>query len=228
MNIADNIKSVRNNIPESVKLVCVSKFHPNEAIMEAYNIGERCFGENRPQEMMQKAASLPSDIEWHFIGNLQTNKVKYVVPIATMIHSVSNARLFDEIEKCSAKLGITKDILIELHVASEASKQGFSPEEALDLITPQFIESHKHIKICGVMGMASLTDNEEQIRKEFRLIAETFKTMKEKLFKDAAYFKEISMGMSSDFKIAIEEGATIVRIGSTIFGARDYSKQQSI
>lgn len=226
MSIAENIKEIRNHIPEGVQLVCVSKFHPCEAIMEAYAAGERRFGENRPQEMQQKAPQLPQDIEWHFIGNLQTNKVKTVVPIATLIHSVSNERLFAEIERCAAKAGKVQDVLVELHVASEETKQGFSPDEAIALITPGFISAHPHTRICGVMGMASNTDDKERIRADFRAIAQTFRRMKETAFSDAPHFRHLSMGMSSDYGIAIEEGATIVRVGSSIFGARDYGNRQ--
>ena len=172
--------------------------------------------------MMAKAAQLPADIQWHFIGNLQTNKVKYVVPIATLIHSVSNTRLIQEINKVAAKNSIISKILLEIHVANEETKQGFTPEELTDLITPQFIESYPNIQFCGVMGMASYTENQEQIRKEFTTIAQTFNTLKQNTFKDKPYFKEISMGMSGDYTIAIQQGATMVRIGSTIFGQRDY------
>ena len=204
-------------------MICVSKFHPKEAILEAYQVGERCFGENRPQEMASKTSELPQDIEWHFIGNLQTNKVKQVVPIASLIHSVSNIRLIEEINKTAEKLNITVNVLLELFVAQEESKHGFETQELIELLTPDFIKHYPNIRICGVMGMATFTDNKELIRKEFKTIAYTFKQLKEGIFKDNEYFKEISMGMSDDYKIAIEEGATMVRIGSTIFGHRNYN-----
>jgi len=221
--IKDNIKNIRANIPANVKLVCVSKFKPNEDILEAYNAGERLFGENRPQEMEEKAKTLPNDIDWHFIGNLQTNKVKIVVPHARIIHSMSNTRLVDEIEKCAAKIGKIQDVLIELHVAGEETKQGFTPEEALSVFNRDYIDAHPHIHICGVMGMATNTEDMNVVRNDFRKIRETFETMQKGVFSGDRDFCEISMGMSGDYKIAIEEGATIVRVGSSIFGARDYS-----
>lgn len=222
MSIADNLTAIRKDIPEGVKLVCVSKFHPAEAIQGAYMAGERCFGESRPQEFVPKAEELPQDIEWHFIGNLQTNKVKMVVPHAKLIHSVANERLIAEIERVAAREGKVQDVLIELHVACEESKQGFTPDEALGLLTPEFIEGHQHLRVCGVMGMASLVDDKEQICREFRIIRSTFERLKQTTFAQHAYFKEVSMGMSHDYRLAIAEGSTIVRIGTAIFGERVY------
>ena len=221
--ISENIKSIRANIPDGVTLVCVSKFKPNEDIMEAYVAGERRFGENRPQEMEGKARTLPADIQWHFIGNLQTNKVKIVMPYARIIHSMSNTRLVDEIEKCAAKMGKIQDVLIELHVAGEETKQGFSPEEALAVFDRAYIDAHPHIHVCGVMGMATNTDDMNVVRNDFRKIRKTFECLRNGVFMGDGSFCEISMGMSGDYKVAIEEGATIVRVGSSIFGARDYS-----
>jgi len=221
--IKENISDIRANIPDGVKLVCVSKFKPNEDIMEAYEAGERLFGENRPQEMEAKAKSLPQDINWHFIGNLQTNKVKIVVPYARIIHSMSNTRLVDEIEKCAAKINKVQDVLIELHVAGEETKQGFSPEEALQVFTREYLSAHPHIHVCGVMGMATNTEDNNIVRGDFRKIRETFEILRKNVFCGDDSFCEISMGMSGDYLIAIEEGATIVRVGSSIFGARDYS-----
>lgn len=222
MSIEYNLKEIRKNIPEGVTLSCVSKFHPTEAIEEAYAVGERVFAESRPQEFVSKVVTLPTDIEWHFIGNLQTNKVKMVVPHASLIHSMANERLFDEVEKVAAKIDKVQDVLIELHVAQEESKSGFSPEEAIALLSTDFLVSHPHIRICGVMGMASFVEDEKKIRSEFRAIKETFMRLKNGVFANCDYFKEISMGMSGDYSIAIEEGATIVRIGSSIFGIRNY------
>ena len=223
--ISDNIKTIKDSIPRNVKLVCVSKFKPNEDIMEAYNVGERRFGENRPQEMEKKAKTLPTDIHWHFIGNLQTNKVKIVVPYARIIHSMSNTRLVDEIEKCAAKIGKVQDVLIELHVAGEETKQGFSPEEAIETFNRKYIDAHPHVHICGVMGMATNTDDMTIVRNDFKKIRETFDTLRQSVFCGNESFCEISMGMSGDYKIAIEEGTTIIRIGSSIFGARNYSSR---
>ena len=222
MTIDENLRLIHNQLQGRAALVCVSKFHPNEAIMEAYNAGERLFGENRPQEMQQKATTLPEDVKWHFIGNLQTNKVKIVVPYATLLHSMSNERLVEEIERQAAKIEKRQDVLIELHVANEETKQGFTPDEALQLFTPEYIAAHPHIRICGVMGMASNTDNEARIRQDFQEIRRTFDRLKAGVFAQSDEFREISMGMSGDWQIALEYGATIVRIGSAIFGARQY------
>ena len=223
INIQENINRIRLAIPEHVKLVCVSKFHPVEDILTAYKCGERYFGENRPQELVSKVPELPEDIKWQFIGNLQTNKVKFVVPNAEMIHSVSNERLLEEINKTSLKLQKKQKILIELHVAQEETKQGFTTEEAINLFTPSYISKFSNLEFCGVMGMASLTEDKNLIRRDFQSIANTFKILKNNTFNTPS-FKEISMGMSHDYEIAIEEGSTIVRIGTSIFGERQYNK----
>ena len=223
INIQENINRIRLAIPEHVKLVCVSKFHPVEDILSAYKCGERYFGENRPQELVSKVPELPEDIKWQFIGNLQTNKVKFVVPNAEMIHSVSNERLLEEINKTALKLQKKQKILIELHVAQEETKQGFTTEEAINLFTPSYISKFSNLEFCGVMGMASLTEDKNLIRRDFQSIANTFKILKNNTFNTTS-FKEISMGMSHDYEIAIEEGSTIVRIGTSIFGERQYNK----
>ena len=223
INIQENINRIRLAIPEHVKLVCVSKFHPVEDILSAYKCGERYFGENRPQELVSKVPELPEDIKWQFIGNLQTNKVKFVVPNAEMIHSVSNERLLEEINKTALKLQKKQKILIELHVAQEETKQGFTTEEAINLFTPSYISKFSNLEFCGVMGMASLTEDKNLIRRDFQSIANTFKILKNNTFNTPS-FKEISMGMSHDYEIAIEEGSTIVRIGTSIFGERQYNK----
>lgn len=223
INIQENINRIRLSIPEHVKLVCVSKFHPVEDILTAYKCGERYFGENRPQELVSKVPELPEDIKWQFIGNLQTNKVKFVVPNAEMIHSVSNERLLEEINKTALKLQKKQKILIELHVAQEETKQGFTTEEAINLFTPSYISKFSNLEFCGVMGMASLTEDKNLIRRDFQSIANTFKILKNNTFNTTS-FKEISMGMSHDYEIAIEEGSTIVRIGTSIFGERQYNK----
>ena len=223
INIQENINRIRLSIPEHVKLVCVSKFHPVEDILTAYKCGERYFGENRPQELVSKVPELPEDIKWQFIGNLQTNKVKFVVPNAEMIHSVSNERLLEEINKTALKLQKKQKILIELHVAQEETKQGFTTEEAINLFTPSYISKFSNLEFCGVMGMASLTEDKNLIRRDFQSIANTFKILKNNTFNTPS-FKEISMGMSHDYEIAIEEGSTIVRIGTSICGERQYNK----
>ena len=223
INIQENINRIRLAIPELVKLDCVSKLHPVEDSLTAYKSGERYFGENRPQELVSKVPELPEDIKWQFIGNLQTNKVKFVVPNAEMIHSVSNERPLEEINKTALKLQKKQKILIELHVAQEETKQGFTTEEAINLFTPSYISKFSNLEFCGVMGMASLTEDKNLIRRDFQSIANTFKILKNNTFNTPS-FKEISMGMSHDYEIAIEEGSTIVRIGTSIFGERQYNK----
>lgn len=216
------LNEIHQQLPEHVTLVAVSKYHPEEKIEEAYTIGQRVFGESRPQEMLRKANRLPQDIQWHFIGNLQTNKVKMVVPHATLIHSVSSEKLLKVIQKEAAKLNKQAHILLELHVAQEESKQGFSPEALYELITPEFIETLPNITFCGVMGMATNTRNDVEVREEFQKIKACFDHLKSTNFQNHPDFKEISMGMSHDYQIAIQEGATLVRIGTSIFGQREY------
>ena len=214
MGIQSAISTLKNELPQDVKLVAVSKFKPAEDIMTAYEAGQRAFGENRPQELASKAKALPSDIEWHFIGHLQTNKIKFVLPYASLIQSVDSEHLLAAINSAAAASGKAVSCLLEVHIASEESKQGFSPEEVLEL--SRRFEEFPYVRLRGVMGMASLTEDREKIRREFRSL---------KLLSDAVRvsrpdFDQISMGMSGDWRLAVEEGATIVRIGSTIFGAR--------
>jgi len=214
--IQQHIASIRADIPAGVTLVCVSKFHSHEAILEAYEVGERDFGESRVQELLPKDEALPKDIRWHFIGHLQTNKVKQVVPFVYMIHSVDSVRLLETINKEAEKIGRRVKVLLEVHVAKEASKSGFTPEEFLSLIThsSSLISAYPWVEICGVMGMATNTDDKQEWRRCFREI----KHLASKL--STLNTKQISMGMSDDYLVAIEEGSTMVRIGSTIFGSR--------
>ena len=214
--IQQHIASIRADIPAGVTLVCVSKFHSHEAIMEAYQCGERDFGESRVQELLPKHEALSKDIRWHFIGHLQTNKVKQVVPFVYMIHSVDSVRLLEIINKEAEKIGRRVKVLLEVHVAKEASKSGFTPEEFLSLIThsSSLISAYPWVEICGVMGMATNTDDKQEWRRCFREI----KYLASKL--STLNTKQISMGMSDDYLVAIEEGSTMVRIGSTIFGVR--------
>ena len=217
MSITSAIRQFKQDLPSTVKLVAVSKFKPVEDIMEAYEAGQRAFGENRPQELAAKAKVLPGDIEWHFIGHLQTNKLKQVIPYASLIESVDSERLLAEIDKAARAAGKIADIMLEVHIASESSKQGFSPEEAVEIA--RRIGEYPGVRLRGVMGMATFTDDMEQVRREFR----TLKGVSEKL----AFIPDcdqISMGMSEDWPVAVEEGTTIVRIGSAIFGKRDYTK----
>ena len=214
--IQQHIASIRADIPAGVTLVCVSKFHSNDAIMEAYEVGERDFGESRVQELLPKYEALPKDIRWHFIGHLQTNKVKQIVPFVHMIHSVDSVRLLETINREAEKIGRRVKVLLEVHVAKEASKSGFTPEEFLSLIThsSSLISAYPWVEICGVMGMATNTDDKQEWRRCFREI----KHLASKL--STLNTKQISMGMSDDYLVAIEEGSTMVRIGSTIFGSR--------
>ena len=227
MSIPSNIASIRTNIPEGVTLVCVSKFHPAEAIMQAYDAGERDFGESRVQELLPKYEALPKDIRWHFIGHLQTNKVKQIVPFVHMIHSVDSVKLLETINKEAEKIGRRIKVLLEVHVAKEETKSGFTPEELLSLASN--LSPLAYVEICGLMGMATNTDDESEWRRCFREIH----SLASKLSYTSSASdrsskgeirtlntKQLSMGMSDDYLVAIEEGSTMVRIGSTIFGIR--------
>lgn len=226
--IQENLAKVSGTLPEGVTLVAVSKFHPAEMIEEAYAAGQRIFAESRENEFLKKVESLPKDIEWHFIGHLQTNKVKYVVPYASMIQSVDSERLLDEIEKQMAKIDRPFiEVLLQLHVAQEVTKSGFTPDEISDLLTNvNIIERWPHIRLRGVMGMASFVDDQEQWRREFRTIVTCHKHLIEGPLKtqgiDAEQFSILSFGMSEDYQIAIEEGSNMVRVGTNIFGKRVY------
>ena len=223
MGIQTTIKEIRNQLPDQVRLVAVSKFHPIQAIEEAYAAGQRIFGESKVQEMDEKHAALPSDIEWHFIGHLQTNKVKYIVPYVSMIHAVDSYKLLAEINKQAAKCGRTIPCLLEIHIAQEDSKFGFTFQECRDMLKAGEWQSLTHVDICGVMGMATNTDNEAQVYHEFETIYHFFEELKSTYFKVASSsFKEVSMGMSHDYPLAIRAGSTLVRIGSKIFGERNY------
>lgn len=218
--IKKNLQKVLSELPQHVKLVAVSKTKPNEDIMEAYHAGHKIFGENKAQELIQKQPELPGDIEWHFIGHLQRNKVKYMAPYVKMIHSVDSLRLLKEINKQALKNDRVIDCLMQFHIAKESTKFGLSMEEAKDIIAPGEYNALNNIKICGVMGMATFTSDMKMIREEFKTLKNIFDQLKTSHFKDVEHFKEISMGMTNDYQIAIEEGSTIVRIGSEIFGAR--------
>lgn len=203
-----------------VTLVAVSKTHPATQILTIYNLGQRIFGENRVQEMQEKQAALPADIEWHLIGHLQTNKVKNIAPFVRMIHSVDSLRLLQEIDKQALKCDRIIDCLLQFHVAREDTKFGFDLEEAVAMLRdPAFAALH-NVRICGIMGMASFSSDENLVRGEFRQLREIFEQLKRTFFADAPHFRELSMGMSGDWQWAIEEGSTMVRIGSLIFGSR--------
>lgn len=223
MSIQENILKIRNEIPENVKLIAVSKTKPESDILEAYTIGHKIFGENKVQELVNKYEKLPKDIQWHFIGHLQTNKVKYLAPFVYLIHGVDSLKLLKEINKQAAKNGRVIDCLLQFHIANEKAKFGFYKEEAFELLNNPEFKALENIRIVGIMGMATYTDDENQIRAEFANLKSYFTEIKEKYISNES-FSEISMGMSADYKIAIEEGSTMIRLGSSIFGIRFYSK----
>jgi len=220
MNIQENLKNLRKEIPVGVNLVAVSKYKPVEEILDAYNAGQRIFGENKAQEMSAKYPVLPKDIEWHFIGHMQTNKVKYIAPFVALIHSVDSLKLLKEINKQAVNNNRAICCLLQFHIAEEESKFGFSLAEAEEMLNGNEFSKLKNIRLCGVMGMATFTEDEAQVRKEFKQLKQHFEKIKQYYFAAEEDFKEISMGMSGDFKIAIEEGSTLVRIGTAIFGNR--------
>ncbi len=208
--------------PTHTQLIAVSKTKPNEAIMSLYDKGQRAFGENYVQELVDKYAALPKDIEWHFIGHLQTNKVKYLAPFVEVIHSVDSLKLLQEIDKQAFKNNRTIKCLLQFHIADEETKFGFDIEAAEDMPISD-IFNLKNVEIIGVMGMATFTENKIQVRQEFQKLKRVFDALKKNYFKDNPSFKDISMGMSDDYKMAIEDGSTMVRIGSLLFGKRIYS-----
>ena len=220
--IPGKIKSINASLPEWVKLVAVSKFHPIESLHAAYDAGQRIFGESRVQELAQKNSVMPNDVQWHFIGHLQTNKVRQLVPYVSLIHSIDSLRLLECVNTEAAKIDRVVDVLLQLHVAKEETKFGFTCEECLALVASGKVDELKNVRICGVMGTATNTDDMDEVRAEFKAIKGVFDELKNNYFKDKDYYKEISMGMSDDYHVAIEEGSTLVRIGTTIFGNRNY------
>jgi pyridoxal phosphate enzyme (YggS family) len=220
--ITENLNEVRLALPEHVTLVAVSKTHPPEAIQTAYDAGQRIFGENKVQELVAKYEVLPRDIEWHLIGHLQTNKVKYIAHFVSFIHAVDSEKLLDEINKRAAKAERVIDVLLQVHIAEEDSKFGFDDAELTAFVSGTGIALHTHVRIRGLMGMATFTDDREQVRREFKHLKRLFDQLKTSVFVTANHFDTLSMGMSGDFDLAIEEGSTMVRIGSTLFGARNY------
>ena len=219
-SIAQHIKELQASLPAGVTLVAVSKFHPVEALQEAYDAGQRIFGESRAQELVAKARVLPKDIEWHFIGPLQSNKVKDIAPFIHLIHSIDSVKLLQEVNKQAAKHDRVIRVLLEIHVAEEETKHGFSVEECRELAA--HLPELPHVSISGIMGMATQTDDEAQIRREFRTLHQLYEELKAGAFKDSDDFSILSMGMSHDYRIAIEEGSTMVRVGTYIFGEREY------
>lgn len=222
MNIRQNIEEIKSKLPENVKLVAVSKTKSKEEILEVYNSGHKIFGENKVQELVKKHDELPKDIEWHFIGHLQSNKVKYIAPFVHLIHGIDSFKLLMEINKEAAKNKRVIPCLLQFYIASEATKSGLSLEKAQQILDSTEFTLMKNIKISGVMGMATFTDDEKQITSEFKMLKTIFDMLKNEYFFDSESFCEISMGMSDDFSLALNEGSTIVRVGSKIFGARNY------
>ncbi len=222
MSITSQFKKIQESIPQNVTLVAVSKTKPDEDLMVAYQAGARILGENKVQELVGKYERLPKDIEWHMIGHLQSNKVKYIAPFVSLIHAVDSLKLLKEINKEAKKNDRIIDCLIQLHIADEDSKFGFTPANIEEIILDIKSKEWKNIRIVGLMGMATFTDNKEQIRQEFRTLKQSFDQLKADIYNSNSDFKHISMGMSGDYQIAIEEGSTMVRVGSSIFGERNY------
>ena len=226
MMIAENLKKVKATLNPGVKLVAVSKFHPIAALRQAYDEGQRMFGESHVQEVLIKQQALPEDVEWHFIGHLQTNKVKQLVPFVSLIHSVDSMKLLREIDKQAQKCGRVVDVLLQIHVAAEETKFGFAPEEAMQLLQQDEWRELKHVHIVGLMAMATNTEDERQVESEFEQVHQLFETMKHRFFANDATFNQLSMGMSGDYLLAQKHGSTMVRVGSLIFGERNYGAER--
>lgn len=222
MSIVDSLASVKASLPGSIKLIAVSKTHSTERILEAYNAGQRAFGENKVQELVPKYEALPKDIEWHLIGHLQRNKVKLVVPFVSLIHSVDSEKLLSTIDQEAEKAEREVKCLIQVHIAEEETKFGFTPDEAFRFFVDKRPAAYKHVRIAGLMGMATLTGDTTRIRKEFFLLHDLFENVRAEGNVTKEDFSTLSMGMSSDYPIAVESGSTMVRVGSAIFGKRDY------
>ena len=221
MSIAENIRRISATLPEGVALCAVSKFHPVEALKQAYEAGQRVLGESRVQELLAKIPQMPDDVRWHFIGHLQTNKVKQIIGRTAMIESVDSERLLRLINSESERAGVTTNILMQLHVAAEETKFGFSPEELIELFRSRKYQEFRFVKFCGVMGMATNTDSTERILADFRTISDTLHVIKE-IAPELTEFNSVSMGMSDDYPLAIDCGSTMVRVGTGIFGSRGY------
>ena len=222
MSISENLNRIKSTLPAGVRLVAVSKMKPEADIQEAYNAGQRIFGESHAQELKQKHEDLPKDIEWHFIGHLQTNKIKYIISYISLIHSVDSLKLLVEINKEAAKHGVVVRCLLQFHIATEETKFGLTLDEARQLLESDEFRAMQNVRICGVMGIGSLTDNTEQTNREFANLKQIFDTLKADYFAGSDEFKELSMGMSGDYQLAIAHGSTLVRVGSSIFGQRVY------
>lgn len=217
MSITNNLLQIKSSLPSTATLVAVSKTKPNKAIIEAYEAGQRVFGENKVQELAQKFEDLPKDIEWHMIGHLQSNKVKYIAPFVSLIHGVDSLKLLKEINKQAIKSGRVIDFLLQIHIAEEETKFGFSFDEATEIMNSDLKTIYPNVNIVGLMGMATNTDDETQVKKEFSTLYTLFIELKT----NNQNLQTLSMGMSGDYKLAIEEGSTMVRVGSAIFGIRN-------
>lgn len=222
MSIAQNIERITAQLPQGVKLVAVSKFHPIERLQEAYAAGQRIFGENRAQELAAKAPQMPSDVEWHFIGHLQKNKVRMIMPWASTIQSIDSTELLQLVNKEAARIDHNVNVLLQLHVAKEQTKSGFTVEEVLKAANEGAFSNLSNVTITGMMAMATFTSDMEQVASEFEQVHDTFVKLRDNYFAGDERFKEISMGMSNDWPIAVQHGATLVRIGTDIFGQREY------
>ena len=222
--IADNLHRVLSTLPQGVRLVAVSKYHPVSALQEAYDAGQRVFGESHVQELVEKEALLPKDIEWHFIGHLQTNKVKYLAPFVSLIHAVDTLKLLKEINRQAERCQRTISCLLQIHIAQEETKFGFTPDKLWQMLREGTWREQKSVQIAGLMCMATNTDDQQQIDREFALAAQIFQEVKHEFFHEDEAFRELSMGMSGDYLIALQHDTTLVRVGSLIFGERDYSK----
>ncbi len=227
MSIAQNILEIKKKLPENVLLVAVSKTKPNEDLLEAYNVGQRVFGENKIQELTKKYNELPKDIQWHFIGHLQTNKVKFIVPFVDLIHAVDSLKLLETINKEAKKIGRKITCLLQMHIADEDTKFGLDFEELISIFTSDFYKELKTdenagVEIAGLMGMATYTDDIVKISSEFAYLKSCFEKLKKEFFISDSHFNELSMGMSGDYELAINQGSTMIRVGSTIFGERNY------
>ena len=221
MDIQKNIDEIKSQLPAETRLVAVSKFHGVDEILKAYDGGHKIFGESRVQELIEKQPHLPEDIEWHFIGSLQRNKVKFIVPFIDCIHSVDSERLLRQIDRQAANVDRVIPCLLHIHIAEEDTKAGFTEEECWNFLSRDKWRKFKHIQLSGVMGMATFTDDETAVRREFVKLQTYFKKVKKHFFADSPQFKEVSMGMSSDYSIAVDEGSTLIRVGSKIFGERE-------
>jgi pyridoxal phosphate enzyme (YggS family) len=226
MNIKNNLNNLRQTLPAGCRLIAVSKTQPVEAIEEAYAAGQRVFGENKAQEMVPKYETLPKDIEWHMIGHLQSNKVKYIAPFVHLIHSVDSFKLLEEINKQGVRCKRKISCLLQVHIATEETKFGFSADELKELIHSAKLSALESVQIIGLMGMASFTDDKQLIRKEFQQLRVIFESLKAAPLPGNVQMTELSMGMSGDYPIAIEEGSTMIRVGTAIFGQRHYNQSQ--